>query len=336
MVRASLRTIRPLVAGLKARGIDPEPLLSQAGVAPASLSDPDARIPASTIHALWRETAEASGDRDFGLRTAQGIRPGSFDVLDYVCRNCATVEEGLRLYCRYTPLLHDTITASVDKTVRGLQLRHVLRDGTVLPRQYAEFIIGSLLVIVRQATEHRVVPQNVQFIHSRPEDTSTHRAFFECPIEFGREFNGFLLHSADAARPLQRAEPGLLAVLEQHAEHLLEESRPVSTFVAQVRAAIVEQLRTGTVSATLVAERLGISQRTLRRHLDADGTTYQQQLTELRTELALRYMDDTTFSTDEIALLLGFADRTSFIRAFRQWTDRTPSEYRRRRESNAR
>jgi AraC-like DNA-binding protein len=335
MVRASIRTLRPLVAGLRARGIDPVPLLQAAGIDPNTLDNADARVPASTVHALWRQAAEVTGDPDFGLRTAQEIRAGTFDVLDYVCRRCATVEEGLRLYCRYTPLLHDSIVASFDETPAGFQLRHELNDGSVLPRQYAEFIIGGLVMIVRQASEHHVVPVEVQFIHHRPDDTSTHRDLFECPIRFDCDFNGFLIHPEDANRPLMDAEPGLLAVLEQHADRLLEETRPASTFAAQVRSAIVAQLRTGTVSATLVADRLGTSQRTLRRRLDADGTTYQQLLTELRTELATRYMDDASLSIDEVALLLGFADRTSFIRAFRQWMGRTPSEYRHRRDSAA-
>jgi AraC-like DNA-binding protein len=328
VMRASLRTLRPLAAGLSARKIDPAKVLRESGVDPALLRDADARIAASTVHALWRRVDELSGDPHFGLRTAMGIHPGSFDVLDYVCRNCATVADGLALYCRYTPLLHDAIQAVVELDDDELRFRHTLTDGTALPRQYAEFIIGSVLVIVRQASGHQVIPKAVYFIHPRPADIAPHRELFRGPITFGAGYNGFTLSRTDAERPLMDAQPGLFEVLEQHAEHLLAKHPRPDSFVAQVRAAILSELRTGSISVSTVARRLGTSERTLRRRLDADETTYQEQLAELRMNLATRYMAEEQLSVDEIALLLGFSDRTSFIRAFRRWTGRSPTEFR--------
>jgi AraC-like DNA-binding protein len=326
--QASLRTLRPLAAGLSARGVEVARVLREAGVDPAWLEDPDARVPASVVHELWRRTEEVTGDPNFGLRTALGIRPGSFDVLDYVCRNCPSVEHGFALYCRFTPLLHDGIDARLIRGPDTVSLRHVLRDGTVLPRQYAEFILGSLIVIARQATGHQVVPTRVRFLHPPPRDLSLHREFFRCPLTFRADSNGFELRRADVARPLLNAQPGLLVVLEQHAEHLLAKSPRRDTFVAQVRAAILGELRTGSISAAAVAKRLGTSPRTLRRRLDADGTTYQKQLADLRRELALRYMREKHLSIDEVALLLGFSERTAFIRAFRRWTGHSPTAFR--------
>ena len=329
VVQASLRTLRPLAAGLAARGMDVESLLRDAGVEPALMRDPDARIPASVVHDLWSRAEQVSSDPNFGLRTALGIQPGSFDVLDYVCRNCATVEDGMQLYCRFTPLLHDAIEATVVKSPDALRLRHAFNDGTAPPRQYAEFIIASLVVIMRQATGHHVVPLRVAFIHSRPTDLSLHRELFQCPIDFGADSNGLSLRLWDARRPLVDAQPGLLAILEQHAEHLLEKYPRPDSFVAQVRGAMLAQLRTGSITVSSVATRLSTSERTLRRRLETQGTTYQQLLTELRTGLATRYMREENLSIDEVALLLGFSDRTSFIRAFRGWTGRSPAEFRR-------
>lgn len=325
---ASLRTIRPLVAGLRARNVDLESALGSF-VDLTTLEDPDARVPASAVHQLWRQAESLSNDAAFGLRTAGAIQPGSFDVLDYTCRNCPTVAAGLRHYARYTPLLHDQIRVSVTTAPDFGRLEHVLDDGSALPRQYAEFIIASLVVIVRQASGVEVVPRYVEFIHAEPEDASAHREFFGCPIRFGAQTNGFALGRVDFDRPLVRAQPGLLAVLERHAEHLLAESAKPESLVSQVRTAIIGHLRSGSVSATEVGRALGMSDRTLRRRLDADGTTYQQLLSQVRQELALRYLEEKHVSIDEVGLLLGFADRSTFVRAFRQWTGRTPAELRR-------
>lgn len=309
-------------------GVETEPVLRGAGVDPAVLADPDARLPARTVHALWRQASELSGNDTFGLMLSEHVKPGSFDVLDYLCRNAATVGAGLGQYCRYTQLLHDGIVATIDERSDEAQLRHVLADGTVVPRQYGEFIVASIIAIVRQALGQHVVPMSVQFLHPAPADTSRHRELFGCPVHFEADSNGFTLRREDYDAPLQEAQPGLFRVLEQHATHLLQEVPRLSNLVAQVRAAIVADLRHGTVSASSVAVGLGTSERTLRRRLDAEGTSYQRILSELRTELASRYMQEERLSIDEVALLLGFSDRSAFYRAFRQWTGQSPTEFR--------
>lgn len=328
ILRASARTLRPLAAGLTAHGVAVERVFTEAGVDPSVLGKTDARVPAALVHRLWRQSSELSGDESFGLNLARRIEPGTFDVLDYLCRNAPTVGAGLRNYCRYTQLLHDGIVARVAPHGEGFRLRHVLSDGTIVPRQYGEFIIAAIVIIARQATGQEIQPTEVHFLHPQPEDVSVHRELFRCPISFEFESNGLDLAQPVHDLPLKGAQPKLFHVLQQHANHLLSETPRPSNLVAQVRAAIVEELHSGTVSAGGVAKRIGTSERTLRRRLDGEGTSYQRLLSELRTELAGRYMQEEQISIDEIALLLGFSDRSSFNRAFRQWTGQNPTEYR--------
>lgn len=329
---ASVRALRPLSLGLAARGVSLEPALAHAGIDAATLEDPDARIPVSLAHNLWSRAEELSGEPSFGLTTAGFIKPGSFDVLDYMCRNSATVGEGLRLYCTYTPLLHDQIDARIEVENDVATLRHVLTDGAILPGQYAEFIIASLLVIVRQASAYSVQPLAVHFAHDEPSDTAPHAALFQCPVSFRSSRNGFELSREDFDRPLVAAQPGLLQVLERQAEQLLERSpRPAPSLISRVRAAIVKDLRSGRTTAAGVARSLGFGERTLRRRLDDEGASYQGVLAELRMELANRYLEDERLAIDEVAFLLGYSERSAFIRAFRHWTERTPAQFRKER-----
>ncbi|MNO03899.1 HTH-type transcriptional regulator VirS [compost metagenome] len=73
--------------------------------------------------------------------------------------------------------------------------------------------------------------------------------------------------------------------------------------------------------------------RTLQRHLQQAGTSYQRILDELRQELAGRYLADSDLPIQEIALRLGFSEPRSFHRSFKAWTGRTPGEYRQQRQS---
>ena len=77
-----------------------------------------------------------------------------------------------------------------------------------------------------------------------------------------------------------------------------------------------------------VAKRLNYSTRSLRRHLLAEGVTYQQLVNEFRCDLTKEYLKSSHLTNQEIAFLLGYQDVKAFLRAFKAWTGMTISEYR--------
>ena len=81
-----------------------------------------------------------------------------------------------------------------------------------------------------------------------------------------------------------------------------------------------------------VAERFDMTVRTLQRHLQLAGTSYQQILDELRQELAEHYLTRSDLAVQDIAQYLGFTESRSFHRSFKGWTGMTPGEFRERRK----
>jgi AraC-like DNA-binding protein len=77
-----------------------------------------------------------------------------------------------------------------------------------------------------------------------------------------------------------------------------------------------------------VAAALHLSERSLQRRLAEAGTRYGEILRDTRHQLACSYLRDPRVSIGEIAWLLGFADQSSFTRAFRRWEGRSPTAYR--------
>ena len=77
-----------------------------------------------------------------------------------------------------------------------------------------------------------------------------------------------------------------------------------------------------------VAEKLGLSDRTLRRRLKEEGSTYRKILDEIRFELAREYLADTQLPIDEIAVLLGYTEPGNFCHAFRRWGGQSPRSWR--------
>jgi AraC-like DNA-binding protein len=72
-----------------------------------------------------------------------------------------------------------------------------------------------------------------------------------------------------------------------------------------------------------------MSASTLQVKLAQSGTSFQKILEDTRHELALGYMTQSRLSITEIAFMLGFSDLSNFIRAFKRWTGKSPTEFKR-------
>ena len=96
----------------------------------------------------------------------------------------------------------------------------------------------------------------------------------------------------------------------------------------RVRASIVNGLSGDSFSRGAVAASVNMSASTLQVKLSRAGVSFQQLLDETRRELALGYIEQSRLSITEIAFMLGFSDLSNFIRAFRRWTGKSPTEFR--------
>jgi AraC-like DNA-binding protein len=150
---------------------------------------------------------------------------------------------------------------------------------------------------------------------------------FRAPIFFGAEENRLEFACSDFDALLDDGNPELAEHNETVLKRTLEQLKPL-TWERRVRAAIEAQLPDGEPSAESVAQSLHLSLRSLQRHLADEGFRYDLLLNQCRQNLATQHLRDARSSLSEIAYLLGFADTSSFSRAFKRWTGQTPSQYR--------
>jgi AraC-like DNA-binding protein len=77
-----------------------------------------------------------------------------------------------------------------------------------------------------------------------------------------------------------------------------------------------------------VARELAMSGRTLQRRLADLGYTFNALADEVRDATARLYLEQPDMALAEIGYLLGFADQSTFNRAFKRWTGVTPKQAR--------
>ena len=68
----------------------------------------------------------------------------------------------------------------------------------------------------------------------------------------------------------------------------------------------------------------------MQRKLCVEKTTFQIQLDQVRSALAISYLQESQFSLTDISELLGFAEPAVFTRSFKRWFGVTPSQWRAR------
>lgn len=319
-----------LIAWVRSRGVDSQPILSLPGL--AGLDDPDARIPEKTAEAAWRMAADLTGDTAVGIRVAEALPRGALDLVEYAFRSSASLALGIERLARYSAVMSDRVAARMEATGDGILI--LVRDTatTVLHSGRSEFALAIVLKLARDATGADLTPTQVCFAHPEPHDTGPHHRFFRGDIRFNAGANSMMLSAADGARPLVGADEALAAIVRRRLDKVLADREATSSgsLGSQVRRMLVEGLGHATITPDTAAAALHMSRRTLSRRLAGERTSFRQLLDEVRSEFARALLMDRSLSVADVAFFLNYSEPAAFHRSFRRWTGQTPSDYRAR------
>src|SRR5690606_20636396 len=125
--------------------------------------------------------------------------------------------------------------------------------------------------------------------------------------------------------PSLQGNPGWIAVVPPTVDYLGR--RIGDNVVVRLFGQRLERPHDRTRAAD-IACRLGMSLRSLQRHLAAHGWTLSDITLSSRVHLASRLLAETDTPLALVGLLAGFSDQPHFQRAFRKAIGPTPAEYR--------
>lgn len=326
---------RALVVACERLGVDTAALLEAADVRRETLEDPDARIPAQQASRLWSKAYELSRDPALSLHAAEACPIGAYKVIDFMGHSAGTVGEAFTYAARYFKLINTAVALPIDAS--GDPIVFGIVDETSpegVTRTYAEYCLAAFYLHVRGTTGVDFAPRRLLFTHPPPADVSEHERVFRCPVEFGADRTCLLIGRDAWETPSTSPHVGMLEVLAQHADMLLEKLPRGPDLVERTRKAISQALRGGDPSLEGVAASLGTAPRTLQRHLRELGYSFNALADEVRQGAAGLYLKQPDIAIAEVAYLLGFSDQSTFNRAFKRWKGVTPKQYRMRAGSN--
>lgn len=304
-------------------------LLQSLSLASATLEDKERRIPARLFLRLLQAIVAAGGQDDIGLIMAEQSRPGTFSALGYAAMSCATLGEAAALIPLYEDVVLDvgktTLALLGDQAVLSWHPRH--RAAQIRPLQ--DMIVAGWFCFAQWVTGlSGFYPAIVKFTHPMPVDISRYQALFCCELQFSAAQNAIVFDASFLRIPIVQADHAFNRLMRSKADELMAQLATSGSIRQRVVALLQASLPRQQATLLAAATALGLSERTLRRRLADEHCSFQQVLTEVRVRLASLYLKDPSLALLDIALLLGYADQSSFTTAFKSWHGMTPGAWR--------
>lgn len=310
---------RVLLADLS---IDTGDALRLAGLPPSLLHDMPVRLAAEAFFRLWGALETLAAPHALPVRAARALRGDAFSPLLFAAlcsRNFLQAIERVAHYKALTAPLRLHVRHAAERVHVTL---HTPPDLPALPVTFGVAELLFLVAIVRLATrtDVPVLQLTAPALPPRPGEYADYLGV--TPVR-GPHFT-LTLRAEDASRPFLTNDDALWAAFEPDLRRRLSQLGEGTPFSDRVHAVLLEALPGGDADARHVARTLAVSQRSLQRLLEQEGTSFARLRRDVRESLARYYLERTALSLQEIAFLLGFVQPASFFRAFRHWTGHTP------------
>jgi AraC-like DNA-binding protein len=166
----------------------------------------------------------------------------------------------------------------------------------------------------------------VSFSYPKPSYNHVYTKYFNCSLAYSAQSDSISFKKSYLSRSIEAEHSYLKPLILEQADKLLSELNG-NNVTKKVQDLIIKNISTGKVNANFIADRLNITVPTLYRYLKKEGTIFHEILKQCQIELARKYILTDNLPIIEVAFLLGFSESSSFIRAFKKWTDSTPKEY---------
>jgi AraC-like DNA-binding protein len=314
--------VRAMVEVGAEHGVDAGKCLHDTGISPTMLHG-NAVVSGTQELAVAANLVTATGSASgVGLAVGERLSLRGYGVWGFALLACPTVRGAVEFGMRYLPLTYAVTGLSL--RVSGDEACLVVDDdgsSDALRPFLVEREIAVTAGILRTILGESPPSMRVELRVPRAVSVDYEKAL-GTPVRFDAPHNAIVTDVGVLDLPLPQSDPLTLTVCERACRSLLSER--CSPCVAQnVREIIAD----GVTDAGLIAARLHLSDRTLRRHLAAEGTSLRHLLDEARRAQAIELMTLHRLSVEQIALRLGYSDAATFIRAFRRWTGTTPGAY---------
>jgi len=331
--------IAALVEVLAEQGIPPSLSLQGTGVDETRIYDATALTSIRQYVDVCGNALALSADPATPFLTGSRLHLSAYGMYGYALMSCLEMRDYFLLGVKYHSLATPTLTIEWserdDKAVWTFPDAIVSYDSPDIRRFLIEQQYTQHVTHLQDVFGRPCFPVRACFSYAAPPHAAIYERFLGCPCEFGHPQCELHYDAAILDQRPRLAHRLTATVLQQTCEGLISNASTLTGMAGEGYQRLLR--RPGEFpDMEAIAAQLGMTSRNLRRHLQAEGTSFSAILDDVRSSLAVEYVRTTHMNGDDIALLLSFSESTNFRRAFKRWTGKTTREYRQAAQERAR
>jgi AraC-like DNA-binding protein len=318
---------RSITSAYKRYNQSPVEALKLAQITPAQLKQTSGHITARQMEQLSGAAMQELDDEGLGAFSRK-LPWGSYGMLARASISSPNLGVALKRWCRHHALIADDITLRV--ATSGDTAAITVEEK--MPGKVGEFALVHVLRNIHGLAcwyvDSRIPLQGARFPFVAPPHVEAYGLMFPGPLlQFNAAQAEIRFDARYLALPLRRDEKALQQMLQRALPLTVLQYRRDRLLVEQVRQTLANPAVASHNAETLAAA-LNMSARSLHRQLQEEGASLQQLKDEVRFEKAKELLLRTSKPIKQVAEASGFRNEKSFIRAFRDWTNVSPGEFR--------
>ena len=323
----SIHLLREALLHSCAPGAATHEALNKVGIDPALLDQPEARVPATAYARLWRLLARRLDDEFFGMDPRK-LKSGSLAFLCRASMAQLSLGAGLETGLGFLSLMLDHLPAQL---VRQQSLAEiVLLEPALEPKRAFTYFTYWMIVhgVTCWLAGRRIPILAIELRCPQPAFCDDYQVMFSDNLRFDRPRTRMIFSADCLDLPIKRSAEELKRFLARAPANILVKYRDPDSLAMRIKNDLRQMPADTWPETDNLARRLCMSASTLRRRLAEEGQTYQGLKDSVRKELAIIWLAEADISFADIATRLGFADASSFYKAFRKWSGSNPGHYR--------
>lgn len=326
------------VTALEKMGVDVDPLLARTQISKSKLANPIGRISIKKEHDFWSAAIGATSDPLLALHMAEHVPFGTFPLLEYIGASCESLYQALVFFGKYAEIVYGDWRPRLIEENNSVRFDLGTEGDPEEYRNTNEFGLAVMLSRLKHFSGGDVPLTKVCFRHSLVGSLDEFEKYFGAPVLFDQAEDSLIFDERIKKTSCTNSDNFLLSSLLKLTEKLFMmlpgKNRAIeSDLIAKVKSAVKTQLSQGEPEIQKIAEEIAMSARTLQRKLESDGTSLSRIIVQVRKEQATEFLKDKSLTNEDIALMLGYSTLSAFNRAFKQWFNMTPSEFRKSQET---
>lgn len=315
------------------RGFSPAQLLAGSGLSLTRLADPNFELSCTQELRLINNLLNLSGHpQGLGYQVGARYHFSTYGLFGYGLISSATVGDALQLALRFLPLTYAvtriayheqpslgiltfTEPALADDSLRDFVIERDMAAAAVLLKEIAgsEFSLAGFTLKKKRPVDQAAASAG-SILGMRP--------------DYLADSNSLAFDRSLLSRPLPQANAVTVSMCEQMCAQLMERRIPRTGTANLVRQYLNITPLGAPPDLSSMASLINLSERTLKRRLHEEGTSYRHLLEQSRSAAALELLSDPALKLTDIAEKLGYSDLSSFSQTFKRWYGVSPRTYR--------